>query len=512
MRNAKALAALLLVAGLGAPAGAHAAAPSITVGTTDRVVALDPAGAYDLGSQQLIGNLYQNLLAIPAGGNQPRPDAARRCAFKTAKTYVCTLRGGLRFSNGDRLTAADVKFSLDRVVGIADPSGPSTLLANLRRVDATGARTVTMHLRRADGTWPFVLAHTVAAIVPKRVFPARRLLADAKVIGSGPYKLSSYKANDRAVLERNARYAGARAKTKQVVVRSFASSAALKLAIEQGAVDVAFRGFTAADVAQLRTEAAAGVQVLEGPGSEIHYLVFDARKAPAGTLAVRQAVAQVIDRAALAAAPYAGTVTPLYSLLPAGLFGARPAFQTRYGAPDVAKARAILAAAGVAAPVALDAGYTPTHYGPEEAAAMAELRRQLEASELFTVTVHAREWDAYKRAAFLDHEYGLYALGWFADYDDGDNFLAPFLRDGGFMDNGYKSAAVDKLLDRQRASTKQSERAALFGRLQDAAAADVPVLPLWERKQIAAVRAGVDGVQRTFDPALQMRFALLSKP
>jgi peptide/nickel transport system substrate-binding protein len=68
------------------------------------VVSLDPAGSYDLGSQQLIGNLYQNLLTIPAGGNQPKPDAAKRCAFKNAKTYVCTLRSGLKFSNGDPLT------------------------------------------------------------------------------------------------------------------------------------------------------------------------------------------------------------------------------------------------------------------------------------------------------------------------------------------------------------------------------------------------------------------------
>jgi peptide/nickel transport system substrate-binding protein len=88
---------------------------------------------------------------------------------------VCTLRGGLKFSNGDRLTAADVKFSLDRVLRIADPSGPSSLLSNLARVDATSAKTVTMHLRQADGTWPYILTHTLGAIVPKRVFSAHRL-------------------------------------------------------------------------------------------------------------------------------------------------------------------------------------------------------------------------------------------------------------------------------------------------------------------------------------------------
>jgi peptide/nickel transport system substrate-binding protein len=508
MRTFKAFAGLGLLALLSFPAVAHAGANSITVGTTDRVVTLDPAGAYDVGSQQLIGNLYQNLLTIPAGGNQPRPDAAKRCAFKGAKTYVCTLRSGLKFSNGDRLTAADVKFSLDRVVKIADPAGPSSLLNNLARVDATSAKTVTMHLRRADGTWPYILAHTAGAIVPKRVFPRYRLLADRKVIGSGPYKLDHYRSK-HAVLSRNARYSGSKAKTKKVIVDAFASSAALKLAIEHGDVDVAFRGFSPAEIAQLRTEA--GVQVLEGPGSEIHYLVFDLSKAPVNKLAVRQAIAQVIDREALAGTVYAGTVTPLYSLMPAALYGAKPAFQTAYGAPNVANARATLAAAGITAPVALDAWYTPTHYGAEEQADLSEIRRQLEASGLFTVHVGAQEWEAYKEAAFADHKYSAYALGWFADYVDGDDFLSPFLRDGGFMQNGYESAAVDQLLDRQRASTNETERAGIFGQLQDALARDVPLLPLWERKQIVAVRAGVEGVQQTFDPALQMRFWLISK-
>src|ERR1700712_5269956 len=217
MKNLKALAGLVLLTLSSTPAVAPAGvADSIYLGTTDRVVSLDPAGAYDLGSQQLIGNLYQNLLTIPAGGNQPKPDAAQRCGFKTAKTYVCTLRSGLKFSNGDRLTAADVKFSFDRMIRIADPSGPSSLLASLARVDTTGARTVTMHLKHADGTWPFILTHMVGAIVPSKVYSAHRRQADGKVIGSGPYKLDRYRANQQAVLSRNTRYSGPQAKTKRV--------------------------------------------------------------------------------------------------------------------------------------------------------------------------------------------------------------------------------------------------------------------------------------------------------
>src|SRR3954466_7767938 len=102
-------------------------ADTYTVGTPDPVVSLDPAGAYDLGSQQLIGNIYQNLLSIPAGGNQPKPDAAESCDWSDKKTYVCKIKANQKFSSGDALTSADVKFSLERQLKIADPSGPSSL-------------------------------------------------------------------------------------------------------------------------------------------------------------------------------------------------------------------------------------------------------------------------------------------------------------------------------------------------------------------------------------------------
>src|ERR1043165_10013125 len=115
--------AVVAAAALAFPGAAHA---TITVGTTDQVVSLDPAGAYDLGSQQLIGNMYQNLLAIPAGGNKPEPDAAESCEFSDPKTYVCKLKPDLKFSSGDPLTSEDVKFSLDRMVKIADATGPYT--------------------------------------------------------------------------------------------------------------------------------------------------------------------------------------------------------------------------------------------------------------------------------------------------------------------------------------------------------------------------------------------------
>jgi peptide/nickel transport system substrate-binding protein len=503
------------------PAGAKGNADTVIVGTTDKVISLDPAGAYDLGSQQIIGNVYQNLLAIPAGGNKPEPDAAENCQFSDPKTYVCKLKAGLKFSSGDPLTSEDVKFSLDRMIKIADPGGPASLLGSLKDVEATDPQTVTMNLKRPDGTWPFILTNNVAAIVPSKIFPADKKQPDDKVIGSGPYQLEKYTPNQQAVLKINPEYTGThKGKTENFIMTYFEQPAQLKLAIEQGDVDVAYQTLSPTDIESLRGEAAKGVKVIDGEGTAIRYITFNVAKKPVDKVQGRQAIAQIIDREAIAKEVYKDTVEPLYSTIPTALTGSKESFKDAYGGPDVEKAKTLLADAGVQTPIALDGWYTPTHYGPVEADLWNEIKRQLEASGLFTVKLDSTEWTQYKDAAFDKGDYYFYGMGWFPDYPDADNYLSSFLRDGratgakrpgGFFQNGYVNKDVEAALDTEIATDDESKRAPAFQEVQDVVAKDVPLLPLWQGKQIAVIRDGVDGVKETLDPAYLFRFWLVTK-
>ena len=97
----------------------------IVVGTTSAPSTLDPAGAWD-GSWELYRNIFQTLLAYPNGATTPQPDAAKSCSFtdSTSRTYRCELRPGLKFADGDALTAGAVKYSIDRIRTIDAPGGP----------------------------------------------------------------------------------------------------------------------------------------------------------------------------------------------------------------------------------------------------------------------------------------------------------------------------------------------------------------------------------------------------
>ncbi|NJQ05062.1 hypothetical protein HCN56_05580 [Streptomyces lonarensis] len=92
------------------------------VGVTDRVDSLDPVATYSSGAWDLYSNIYQGLLTISTGSEEPVPDAAEKCEFtdNAYQVYRCTLREGLKFTSGRDVTPEDVAFSVERFHVMAD--------------------------------------------------------------------------------------------------------------------------------------------------------------------------------------------------------------------------------------------------------------------------------------------------------------------------------------------------------------------------------------------------------
>ncbi len=507
----------ILAAGCGSDDSSSGSGGTIIRGTTDQPISYDPAGAYDLPSYDGIYAMYQNLLTIPPGDNKPVPEAAEKCDFtdNDNKTFECTIKDGLEFSDGSPLTAEDVVFSFERNVEIADPNGASSLLANMDSVEASkDDKAVTFNLKESDATWPLVLTTASFAIVPSDTYPADKLQPSDEVVGSGRYTLAQYEPGQQTVMEKNDSYQGdAPAKNDTVIIKYYKSAAPLKLAIQDGDVDIAYRSLSPTDIEDL--DGADGVNVVSGNGTEIRYLVFNTKLQPGTTdeekLAIRQAAAQVIDRQAIADNVYNGTVQPLFSMVPQGVEFATEAFAERYGdGPDMEGAKQTLADAGVDTPVPLEVWWTPSHYGAASGDEYAEIKRQLDESGLFDVTLKSTEWNQYSTAAFTD-KYPTYQLGWFPDYPDADDYTASFYAPDAFLNIHYDNPEMNKLLAEEKASDDPAVRQKAFDRIQQIGAEDAPTIPIWQADQVAAVRDGVDGVEETFDPSFIFRFWLISK-
>ncbi len=489
-----------------------------TLGTTESITAMDPAGSYDFGSWNMQYSIFQQLMNVPAGESEPVGAAAESCEYDNPTTVTCTLREGLTFSNGNELTSSDVKFSFERNINIADPNGSAVLLGQLTdedgkvRADAIETpddTTVTFNLSSPDTTFVQLLSTATTSIVDEETFPADELLADDEVVGSGPFKLSQYKEGEQVVLEANESYDGElTAQSPQVFVQFFKDPAPLKEAIGSGQVDVAWRTLSPTDLNDLADND--NVEVIEGDGSEFRYWVFQFANPTVKDVAVRQAVAQLIDRETIAQDAYDGTVSPAYSIVPPGFAGHQKSFQEKYGEPDVDKAKQILDDAGVQTPVDLTLGYTPTHYGPNLVDEARELSSQLDESGLFKTEIEQAEWEQYQ-TLYKKNAYDLFALGWYPDILDADNYLSPFLRDGGFYGNNYSSEKVNGLLDEELAETDSGAREEIIGEIQNIVAEDVPLVPSWFGKNVAVATPQMSGVEETLDPTYIFRVWEISK-
>lgn len=489
-------------------AESQAPANDVTIihGTTDTPVSYDPAGAYDLPSWNVIYNVMGTLLTMAPGAEEPSPELAQSCQYDDPQTYTCTLRSGVKFTDGSDLTATDVKFSFERNAAIADPNGASSLNANLDSVEVVDPMTVTFHLKAPDATWPFVLTTGGNAIVPN-TYPANALMDSTTMIGTGPYKMTSYQPGVQTVLEANPDYYGDPPANSKVIIQYFDSSATLKLALENGEVDIAYRSLTPTELADLRNKD--GIQVIDGQGAEIRYMVFNLNLSPGDQLAVRKAVAYLIDRQAIATNVYDDTVDPLWSMNPAGFIGHLDSFKDLYGAtPDPTAAAKVLSDAGISTPVDIEIWWTPSHYGDSSADEYTEIKRQLEDSGLFNVTLQSTEWGEYTSAAFTD-QYPVYQLGWFPDFPDPDNYLGSFYASTSFLNIHY--SAVDDLIAQERATTDPTARTPIIEQIQQQVAEDTPIIPIWQGKQVAAALDGVTGVADTFDPSFIFRYWLIGK-
>jgi peptide/nickel transport system substrate-binding protein len=513
----------------GSGGGGGGGGDALTIGTTDKIVTLDPAGSYDNGSFTVMNQVYPFLMNTPLGSPEVQPDIAESAEFTSPTDYTVTLKPGLTFANGNELTSSDVKFSFDRMVAINDPNGPASLLYNLVSVDAPDDTTVVFRLEKPDDQiFPQILSSNVGPIVDEDVFSATELTPDQEIVDgnafAGPYAITNYDQNNLVSYEANPDYQGllGAPKTDQVNTRYYTDASNLKLDIQEGNIDVAFRSLTATDIDDLRGNDQ--VEVVDGPGGEIRYVVFNFNTQPHGATqpdadpakatAVRQAVAHLLDRQEIADQVYKGTYTPLYSFVPEGLTGAITPLRDLYGdgnggpAPD--KAAQALQAAGVQTPVQLSLQYNPDHYGPSSGDEYALIKDQLDASGLFQVNLQSTEWVQYQEDRTAD-VYPAYQLGWFPDYSDPDTYLTPFFLTENFLANHYSNQQVNDLILQQATTADPAQRTALIEQIQQLEAQDLSTLPYLQGAQVAVVRTGVQGAADTLDPSFKFRYGALSQ-
>ncbi|MEO3755038.1 ABC transporter substrate-binding protein [Streptomyces sp. B6B3] len=522
------LAAVLIVGAIGGwmlMASEDAEDEPIVVGTTVAPTMVDPAGTYDAGGWALVSNLYQSLLTIVPGQEAPAPDAASSCQFTDNQltVYRCTLRAGLRFSNGDQVTPQDVQFSYERILAMADRAereaaddsipedekfqyaGPASLLDTLEAVRVDG-QDIIFELSKPNATFPFVVASPVGAIVNDASYEEHEPRTDGEVVGSGPFLLTEFEPNEQAELEPNPTYVGA-AQIPQhpVTVRYFVESDdggraddKLAEAWEQGELDVN-AGDMPPEVMENIGPGGGDERVHESAGGDIRVMAFNTDPGMAmSDPAARRAVAAELDREAIARHIQHGTVDPLYSLIPVGFAGASTPYYDAYDAQEIdpEEMRQQLVDAGLEVPVKFELAYSRGAASHEEAEL---IEAQLEANGLFDVTIDYHDWSQeFIPTIFGERSFDAYLIGWVPDYPDPGTFV-DLLGPADGLATGYSEPAINELLDGTQAEADRARAARDFETINELAAEDAPIIPIWQAKHITISDDSIAGAEYLSD-------------
>jgi peptide/nickel transport system substrate-binding protein len=507
----------------GEPADGDAAMEGgdLIVGTTDTVVSLDPAKAYDYASSNILFNVGETLVGFPPGSTEPEPLLAESVDVSDdGLEYTFTLREGVTFSNGHELTSEDVAFSLERVTSMQHPAGAWSLLAGIESVDTPDEQTAVVTLSAPNSTFLPRLAYTIATILPsdghypapdteideedaEELEQAAEEFVQEDLIGTGPYTVAEFNEGESIILEANPDYWGDAPANDRVMVRFFQTSSQMKIALETGEIDVAHRDFSPDEQADL--EAQGEVQVIAGDGGRTRYIVLNPTHDVVADVEVRQAMAAAIDRDRIAQDVFNDAVEPLYSMIPPGYPEANGEYFEAYNDQEPGDF--------IDEPVSFSLHYGGERYGPTEPSLVQAIQRQLEETGLFEVDLVSTEWAQFTEEAWPgeDGQYPVFMLGWNPDYIDADTWIEQFYWSEGFLGSMYNDDEMDELIMAEQAELDPDVRTGIFDEIQEKAAEDVVNIPLFQETPYVFAQPDISGLEETMDEAMIMRYWVISK-
>jgi peptide/nickel transport system substrate-binding protein len=484
---ATAVALVLAACGSGEPGsgGGRSGGDTLVIDSSFDLKTIDPGREYELTGQMLTKAMYETLLTF-AGNDLSTPVPGLASSYELspdARTLTLRLAAGRVFSDGSPVTADDVVFSLQRVIGMK--GNPSFLLDGVT-VAKSDATTVVLTSAEPNAALPFILPNPALSIVNSKVVTANGGTIDendgaekflnSTSAGSGPYMLESLDVTSQAVLTRNPAYNGpGRPAYENVVIRNV-QAATQALNVQKGDSQIAL-DLSGDQVSRLDRDE---LTVTSGASAYTIFLFLNQGADISATTSNPQyvsAVKKAIDYPGLLQVAGTGSVQPA-SMIPTMIAGSLPASE----APkqDVAGAAAALAASGVS-------GQTPKLAYPSDFTLLGlsfqtiaeRLQSQLAAAgikvDLAPAPV-ATELDNYRSGK---EQMGLWY--WGPDFPDPSNYLA--FTPGGLIGkraNWPASAApdIDRAAKAAAAAVDPAQRASLYQELQRKLNEGGPFIPL----------------------------------
>lgn len=425
--------------------------------------------------------------------------------------WTLDLREDVRFHDGTPLNAEAVVFTFERVYDEEHPyheygtwDNWSWYMYMVERVEAVDEYTVRFTLQYPYAPFLDTLSNYATAIVSPAAYEELKGEFRIQPVGSGPFKFVEWQKDDRIVLEKNPDYFLGAPKLDQLIYRVIPESSARLSALQAGEVHVL--SDVPPEMADLVQEEP-DLNLIMQEGLNIAYLRFNTRpdnpgfQEPLGDVRVREAMIRSIDRQALADRFFGDYGVVASNPIPPVVWGVDESLEFPEYDPD--QARELLADAGYADgfetilwPWPPPRAYNPQPVQVAEAiqAYMGEIGIDVEVN----VVEAGVYWDAVTQG-----EVPLDMSGWIGDFADPDNFLSPIWEDElSGSPYGWLNEDFRELLRAAQQATDRDERAELYQQAQEIFFEELPGLPLFHGKYIAACHNSVQGLNLRPDSEL----------
>jgi len=496
VRRASAIGAILLALALAGCKAPQDESRTVVVAIENSPNSLDPRIGTDAMAER-IGGLIYDALVVKDEHFELRPWLATSWTQPDALTWIFHLRDGVRFHDGRPLEAEDVAWTINSLVDGSLVTSKSGGFASVKRAEALDRLTVRVSMKAPDASLLFNLSDGLFGVVPRG---SGKDFGRAPV-GSGPFRFVRAMQDEDVVVERNPDYWAGAPKLERVRFAVVPDAVTVALELEKGSVDVASNELTLDMVHQLETRA--GLKTETGPGSPVMYLNMNVARGPLAEKPVRQAIACAMDRQAIVDAVWRGKARLAETLLPAGHWAASPATEQAHWPHDVARAKALLDAAG----------YKPGRDGvrvrlemktstDETTRLLAEILQAQLAEAGIELTLRSSEFGTF----FSDVSAGrfeMYALRWIGSNEDPDIFRYALSSDrfppkGGNRGH-YRNPRVDELLREAAKTTDEATRKVAYAEVERILTDELPAIPLWYPNNEVVHTTRVSGIVPRLD-------------
>ena len=460
-----------------------AVANEITVGIAqDLDDSLDPHLAVAAGTKEVMFNVFEGLMKPTSTGDLTPAVAESYTVSEDRLTYTFTLREGVKFHNGDEVTAEDVVYSISRCADTTDGTLLVEAFSVIQSVEAVDARTVAITI--VEPSNEFISYMTTA------ILPADYDQQDTAPVGTGPFKFVSRAAQDNIVLEKFDEYWGTPAYLDKVTFKIMENADSLVMSLQSGAIDLCSH-LTSTQVAQLGGD----FYVAEGTMNLVQALYLNNAEKPFDDVRVRQALCYAVDKQAIIDLAFDGYGSPIGSSM-------YPAFGkyfdeslTNYYTKDVEKAKSLLTDAGY--PNGFEMTITvPSNYQPHIDTAQVLVEQLKEIG--VTAKIELVEWGTWVSDVYAGRQFQSTVVGVDASNMTARALLERFTSDYAKNFINYNNADYDALFQQALTTYDDAEQTAIYKAMEKNLTENAANVYIQDLADLVAVRQGLEGV--TFYP------------